>query len=75
MRKNKSHKKAVKRMTLACIVLHNTCIDVHDEIPKNWDINYNSHLERRPREEVAQLLMLTDYYTKRDTFQTSCVIP
>ena len=22
-------------MTLACIVLHNICIDIHDETPKN----------------------------------------
>ena len=34
MRKNESHKETVKLMTLACIVLHNICIDIHDEIPK-----------------------------------------
>ena len=46
MQKNESHKKTVKRMTLACIGLHNICIDIHYEIPKNWDINYDSNLQR-----------------------------
>ena len=33
-------------MTVACIGLHNVCIDIHYEIPKNWDINYDSNLQR-----------------------------
>ena len=53
-------------MTLASIALHNVWIDVHDETPKNWDINYDSHLQRRPRQNVAQLLMLAGCHPKMD---------
>ena len=65
--KNESYKDIVKRMTLACIVLHIICIDINNETPRNWDINYDSHLERRPREEVVQLLVLTDCHPSRET--------
>ena len=56
-------------MTLAFIVLLNRCIDNHDETPKNWNINYDSHLQRRPREKVAQMLMLADCHPNTDTFK------
>ena len=41
-------------MTLAFNVLLNRCIENHDETPKNWNINYDSHLQRRPREKCLQ---------------------
>ena len=47
----------VKLVTLACIVLHNVCIEASDNIPVDLDLTVdpNSH-ERRNRERIRELL-------------------
>ena len=47
--------------------------DVRAETPKKWDINYYAQLQRRSRQEGAQLLMLTECHTKRDTSKQAAV--
>ena len=59
LRKCESHKETVKLMTLACIVLHNICIDLSDTTPTSWDLNYDDNGgQRRPEAEVREILKM-----------------
>ena len=60
-RKCESNKETVKIMGLACVVLHNICIDRKDIIPRKFDLTFD-HVtnKRRDREELRDLLDLTN---------------
>ena len=47
-------------MGLACIVLHNVCIERGDMIPRRYDLTMDpDHNKRRDRNELRDLLDLT----------------
>ena len=58
---------AIKRIALACVVLHNVCIDMGDSLPSQLDLT--EHLAqhgRRSRKEVRELLMMRNCTMKKD---------
>ena len=56
-RKCKSTVSTVKAVTLACVVLHNLCIERGDVTLRHWDItNVPERNERRPTELVRDML-------------------
>ena len=60
-KKCESGKKTVKAMVLACVTLHNICIDTGDVIPRDFHLSYDStNNKRRDREIIRGLLDLTD---------------
>ena len=59
-RKNESDVATVKIMSLACIILHNVCIEMDDDCPTAWNIAYNvNKTQRRPRSDVCDLPHMT----------------
>lgn len=55
--KCESDKDTVKAKALACIILHNSCIDRGDLIPGVFDISYDSTANKlRDRETIWELL-------------------
>ena len=59
-RKNESDVATVKIMSLACIILHNVCIEMDDDCPTAWNIACDvNKTQRRPRSDVCDLLHMT----------------
>ncbi|XP_044165792.1 protein ANTAGONIST OF LIKE HETEROCHROMATIN PROTEIN 1-like [Acropora millepora] len=68
LRKCESARDQVRTTTLACLILHNVCIDRGDAIPKKLDLTLDPNTQaRRPREEVRKLLQMTTCSTVKDT--------
>ena len=61
-RKLGCHPRAVKRIALACVALHNICSNAGDALPPNLDLT-----ERRDRDEVRRLLQLRNCSKIKDT--------
>ena len=60
-RKCESKKETVKIMGLACVILHNLCIDKEDMIPRKFDLSYDHiTIKRRDRAELRDMLNLTN---------------
>ena len=60
LRKNKCHTDTLKSMSLACIILHNVCIDLEDQGNRGWDLTVDETTQkRRPREVVRDMLHMT----------------
>ena len=58
----------VKTLTLACIVLHNLCIDHGDTALRQWDLSKDPVSNNsRPREEVRKLPMMRNCQRVSDT--------
>ena len=56
-----SKKGTVKIMGLACVVLHNLCIDQEDIIPRKFDLSYDHVTNKRSdRVELRDMLNLTN---------------
>ena len=52
-KKCESRPENVKIITLACVILHNVCIDKGDTVPRHWDFTKDpASNKRRPKEEV-----------------------
>ena len=67
-RKNESNKERVRTVTLACMVLHNICIERGDSIARKLDLSVDpSTQEKRDREEIRKLLQMTDCRSSKDT--------
>ena len=50
LRKNECHTETLKSVSLACIILHNMCIDLDDKPTKAWDLTFDEQIQkRRPR--------------------------
>ena len=61
LRKCESARDQVRTTTLACLVLHNVCIDQGDTISRKLDLTIDPNTqERRPREEIRKLLHMTN---------------
>ena len=60
-----SQKETMKAMSLACVILHNICIERGDMIPRNIDLTVDQATnKRRDRDEIRDLLDLTNSHTK-----------
>ena len=58
----------VKIMSLACVVLHNICIDLEAKAPIAWDLRFDANTQqKRPREAVRELLSMRNCRRMRDT--------
>ena len=68
LRKCESARDQVRTTTLACLILHNVCIDRGDAISKKLDLTLDPNTQaRRPQEEVRKLLQMTTCSTVKDT--------
>ena len=57
MRKSESSHEEVKVYTLACMVLHNVCLEKGDTIPRKLDPSIDRHTnEKRDRKELQEIL-------------------
>ena len=67
-RENESNKERVRTVTVACMVLHNICIERGDSIARKLDLSVDpSTQEKRDREEIRKLLQMTDCRSSKDT--------
>ena len=58
----------MRTATLACVVLHNICINRGDSISKKLDLTVDPNTqEKRPREEIRKLLQMRDCSNARNT--------
>ncbi len=68
MRKNECKEGTLQTMSLACVVLHNICIDLNDNINKSLDAGHDPRTnQRRPPEEVKDLSHMTKCRRVPDT--------
>ena len=75
MRKNECKEETLKMMSLACVVLHNICIDLNDNIKKHWDAGYDPKTnKRRPQDQVRDLLHMTKCKRVPDTCKNAAKI-
>ena len=59
-RKNESDVSTERVMSLACIILHNICIDLSDTCLNGWDLTVDPNTqEKRSQSDVSELLHLT----------------
>ena len=62
------NKETVKAMVLACIVLHNTCIQCNEPFPPQLDLTVDPATnERRDRDTVRKLLDMHECATVKDS--------
>ena len=74
-RKCESSPDNVKIYTLACIVLHNICIDRGDTSLRQWDLSKDPQTnKRRPREEVRDLICMRNCRRIADPNSQACRI-
>ena len=67
-RRNECNHKNVRTVTMACIVLHNICIDRGDSLSRKMDLTIDPATgERRDREVIRNLLQMTQGSPVRDT--------
>ena len=71
LRKSESNRDQVCITTLACMVLHNSCIMQGDAISKKLDL---SNSENRSREEIRKLLQMRDCSSMRDVSFEACKV-
>lgn len=75
LRKCKSRKEEVRAATLACMVLHNVCIDRGDTITKQLNLTVDPVTNRRrDREQIRELLQMTSCDKIRDSCHQANVI-
>lgn len=59
MRKSESHHEEVKFYTLACMVLHNICLEFGDTIPSKLDLSIDPETnEKRDRQKIREMLKI-----------------
>ena len=60
-RKCESQKGSVKKLGLACLVLHNLCIELGDMIPRNWDMTVDHATNKRiPQNKIRDVLLMNN---------------
>lgn len=75
LRKCDSNHEAVRNSTLACMVLHNVCIERGDTISKKQDITLDPLTnEKRPRVEVRKLLKMRSCEKIRDNSAQGTIV-
>ena len=74
-RKCESPPEIVRMVTLACIVLHNICIEREDTISRKLDLTFDPLTNnRRDRDEIRRLLLMRNCQRVNDTsYQASCI--
>ena len=63
LRKNECYSETLKLMSLACIILHNLCIDLEDKGLRAWNLAFDETQKRRPRDVVRDLLHMASCRT------------
>ena len=63
LRKNECYSETLKLMSLACIILHNMCIDLEDKGLRAWNLAFDETQKCRPRDVVRDLLHMTSCRT------------
>ena len=75
LRRNESSKEEVKTTTLACMVLHNICIDRGKTLSKQLDLTLDPVTnQRRDRNQVRELLQMTSCESIRDSIKLANAI-
>ena len=60
-RKSESRKDTHRLMALACVVLHNICIEKHDTVPRTFNLTLDpSSQKMRRQEDIRDILDMTD---------------
>ena len=74
-RKCESPPEIVRMVTLACIVLHNICIERGDTISRKLDLTFDPLTNnRRDRDEIHRLLLMRNWQRVNDnSYQASCI--
>lgn len=58
-RKNEASKNVCKKVTLACIVLHNLCISTGDTVGRKYDLSLDNHQNKRStRVDVRERMLM-----------------
>ena len=74
-RKCDSNNETMKVKTLACIVLHNICIDHGENMPSNLDLTVDPETQqRRPRDAIRNLLNMTMSQSIRNSTRSANLI-
>ena len=63
MSKYEGKKETVKLHILACVYLHNLCIELNESALTNWDLSKG---DRRTQKEIQEILTMTNYTQARD---------
>ena len=75
LRTSENDKETVRAVTLACVVLHNICIEQGDLAQRQWDLSKDSASnQRRTQEEVQDLLMIRQCRPLRDTNRSAAQV-
>ena len=75
LRKNESSKDEVKTTTLACMVLHNICIDRGETLSRKLDLTLDPVTsQKRDRNRIRELLQMTSCEKIRDSSKQANVI-
>ena len=75
LRKNESSKDEVKTTTLACMVLHNICIDRGETLSRKLDLTLDPVTSQRwDRNRIRELLQMTSCEKIRDSSKQANVI-
>lgn len=69
LRKIESSQDTVRITTLACMVLHNTCIARGDAISKKLDLSLDANGQKKNREDIRKLLQTRNCSSIRDSSQ------
>lgn len=74
-RKCESPPEIVRMVTLACIVLHNICIERGDTISRKLDLTFDPLTNnRRDRDEIRRLLLMRNCQrVNENSYQASCI--
>ena len=68
VRKNECDRDMVSLVTLACMILHDICIEQGDSLSRKLDLTFNPDtLEKRNRDEIRDLLKMTGCQKLKDT--------
>ena len=68
LRKCECSQNTMKIMSLACVVLHNICIELEDKAQISWDLSFDAETQKkRPQEVVRELLQMRGCRRRRDT--------
>lgn len=74
-RKCDSNNETMKVKTLACIVLHNICIDQGETVPKSLNLTVNPETQQsRPRDIIRNLLHMTRSHSVKSTTKSAILI-
>lgn len=74
-RRSECNEQTMKPITLACVVLHNICIEHREPFPANLDLTTDpTSLERRDREAVRDLLNMRHCSKVQQTSVQACKI-